>query len=167
MYFLLLRLESDYDNLEDPESRPPPETSLSPDSDNGDIYENLPTVIRQGQQVHSDGLTMQSINIQGPHARFDGSMDSTTPSHQSWDLLQGSLNFAYGPPAPSKDSSTDSSDYTSLRAVAPTKPPAPSGFVAPSAVLPVIPARSTSSTVKHSASQHSITDNPARYQTDV
>lgn len=157
---IIFRLESEYDNLEEPNSdstRAPPEVSLSPDSDNGDIYENLPTVIKQGQQVHSDGLTMQSINIQGPKARFDGSFDGTSqPAQQSWDLLQGSLNFAYGPP--SNQEKQDTSDYTSLKELAPAK-------------HPVVPAR-TVSTVKHSSSQHSIAStshqqDPNRYQTDV
>jgi len=166
---LKARLESEYDNLEEPNSdstRAPPEVSLSPDSDNGDIYENLPTVIKQGQQVHSDGLTMQSINIQGPKARFDGSFDGSSAPNQSWDMLQGSLNFAYGPPASQekeKDPKEDTSDYTSLKELAPAKP-----------VHPVVPAR-TVSTVKNSGSQHSllagasqlVATDANRFQTDV
>ena len=165
----IFRLESEYDNLEEPNSdstRAPPEVSLSPDSDNGDIYENLPTVIKQGQQVHSDGLTMQSINIQGPKARFDGSFDGSSAPNQSWDMLQGSLNFAYGPPASQekeKDPKEDTSDYTSLKELAPAKP-----------VHPVVPAR-TVSTVKNSGSQHSllagasqlVATDANRFQTDV
>ncbi|XP_063694482.1 uncharacterized protein LOC134826129 isoform X2 [Bolinopsis microptera] len=163
---LKARLESEYDNLEEPNSdstRAPPEASLSPDSDNGDIYENLPTVIKQGQQVHSDGLTMQSINIQGPKARFDGSFDGSSAPNQSWDMLQGSLNFAYGPPTSQekeKDPKEDTSDYTSLKELAPAKP-----------VHPVVPAR-TVSTVKNSGSQHSLASasqltDANRFQTDV
>ena len=104
----------------------------SPDSDNGDIYENIPNVIRQGQQVHSDGLTMQSIAIQGAadSGRFEEGQQSR------WgDMIQSSLSFAYGP-------GPDNSEYTSLREVGKDQ-------------RPVAPIRTTS-TVKHSDSQHSI-----------
>ena len=108
---------------------------------------------------------MQSINIQGPKARFDGSFDGSSQPNHSWDLLQGSLNFAYGPPTnqeKEKDPKEDTSDYTSLKELAPTKP-----------VHPVVPAR-TVSTVKSNAAQHCSASasqqggaDANRFQTDV
>ena len=97
-------MESEYDSIED---KAVPTTS--PDSDSGDHYENLPTVIKQASQVHSDGLTLQSINIQGPTARFDGSFET----QNNWHMLQGSLDFAYGP----QQCGEESSDYTSLKEI--------------------------------------------------
>eukprot|EP00116_Pleurobrachia_bachei_P011435 sb/3471697/ len=134
---LKARLENEYDNLD--ESIGAPRTGdtgcQSPDSDNGDIYENIPNVIRQGQQVHSDGLTMQSIAIQGAAdtGRFEEGQQSR------WgDMIQSSLSFAYGP------GPDQSSEYTSLREAG-----------AKEGQRPVAPIRTTS-TVRHSDSQHSI-----------
>ena len=116
------RLESDFDNIEDTTERNP-NNSMSPDSDQGDLYENLPTVIRQGQQLQSDGLTMQSINIHGPQPHFDTASSDLAAQKQSWDLLKGSLNFAYGPcqketkVAVVNNPDNNNSEYTSLKEV--------------------------------------------------
>ena len=150
------RLECEYDSIED--KCPAPVASGSPDSDCGDHYENLPTVIRQGSQVQSDGLTLQSINIQGPKARFDGSLESSSaaPPENShgWDLLQGSLHFAYGPQQSLDD---ESSDYTSLKEIG--------GGLSKEGATPLL----AEDIMPHSESQHSIgsSSETNRLQTDV